>query len=279
MELFRILAALTEPPTVDHRRLADLLDLGPLPDPADHTDLFQFQLYPYASVYLGAEGHLGGEARDRIAGFWRALGLTPPKEPDHLTVMLALHAELCERENAADEEGRDRWRQARKAHLWEHLLSWLPIYLARFEELAPPFYRRWASLLDETLSTEAEGLGPQDQLPLHLREAPGVVDPREEGSDAFLDSLLAPARSGFILVRDDLRRAAAGLELASRVGERKYVLKALLSQDAPATLNWLAGEAARRAEQHRRREASLGAIARSWAEHAEATSSLVYELR
>ena len=35
---------------------------------------------------------LGGEARDRIAGFWRALGLVPPPEPDHLAVMLGLYA-------------------------------------------------------------------------------------------------------------------------------------------------------------------------------------------
>ena len=63
-----------------------------------HTDLFVFQLQPYASVYLGAEGMLGGEARDRIAGFWRALGASPPSEPDHLATMLALLRRSGERE-------------------------------------------------------------------------------------------------------------------------------------------------------------------------------------
>ena len=96
MEIFRALGALLEPPSPGHERLAAALELGPLPPAADHTDLFDFQLYPYASVYLGAEGMLGGEARDRIAGFWRALGLTPPPEPDHLAVMLGLYAGLCE---------------------------------------------------------------------------------------------------------------------------------------------------------------------------------------
>ena len=65
-------------------------------DSSAYMDLFGFQLYPYASVYLGSEGMLGGEARDRIAGFWRAIGEPPPSEPDHLAVLLALYARLCE---------------------------------------------------------------------------------------------------------------------------------------------------------------------------------------
>ena len=51
---------------------------------------------PYASVYLGPDGALGGEGADRAAGFWRASGLTPPAEPDHLTALLALYASLGE---------------------------------------------------------------------------------------------------------------------------------------------------------------------------------------
>ena len=47
-------------------------------------------------VYLGAEGMLGGAARDRVAGFWRALGLVPPAEPDHLAALLGLAAALAD---------------------------------------------------------------------------------------------------------------------------------------------------------------------------------------
>ena len=72
-----------------------------MPSAAEHTDLFHFQLYPYASVYLGEEGMLGGEARDRIAGFWRILDLEPPLECDHLTVMLTYLAEVTEREQCS----------------------------------------------------------------------------------------------------------------------------------------------------------------------------------
>src|SRR3982750_3893746 len=98
MELFRALAVIAEPPTTATEQVAAALGLGPPADASAYTELFLLQLYPYASVYLGAEGMLGGEARDRVAGFWRALGETPPVEPDHLAVMLALYARLVEME-------------------------------------------------------------------------------------------------------------------------------------------------------------------------------------
>ncbi|HEX8421973.1 MAG TPA: hypothetical protein VF634_01095, partial [Pyrinomonadaceae bacterium] len=61
MELFRALAVLAEPPVPESARVADALALGALPEASEYTEVFVFQLYPYASVYLGAEGMLGGE--------------------------------------------------------------------------------------------------------------------------------------------------------------------------------------------------------------------------
>src|SRR5205807_572327 len=92
MELFRALAALAEPPGPEQVRIGAVLGLPGAPDPAQYTEVFLFQLYPYAAVHAGAEGMLGGEAQDRVAGFWRALERTPPAEPDHLTSLLALYA-------------------------------------------------------------------------------------------------------------------------------------------------------------------------------------------
>ena len=279
MELFRALGALAEPPAPEHRALAAALGLGEPPAAADHDDLFTFQLYPYASVYLGAEGMLGGEARDRIAGFWRALGQAPPPEPDHLSVLLALYARLGELEAAASEpEVGGRWRHARKALFWEHLLSWLPAYLAKLSQIAPPFYRRWGELLAAALASEAAALEPQASLPLHLREAPPMADPREGDAEAFLAALLAPVRSGIILVRSDLDRAARELELGSRIGERKFVLRALLGQDSAATLRWLAAEARRWAGLHHGQPEAFAPVAAFWADRARAAAALLAEL-
>ncbi len=97
MELFRALAVLVEPPDREGAgRVAEALGFGGLPAPSEHTELFAFQLYPYASVYVGAEGMMGGEARDRVADFLSVLGMRAPTEPDHLQVMLGLYSLLCE---------------------------------------------------------------------------------------------------------------------------------------------------------------------------------------
>ncbi|HJR08247.1 MAG TPA: molecular chaperone TorD family protein [Pyrinomonadaceae bacterium] len=279
MELFRALAVFAEPPTKESAGIAVALELGALPDASEYTETFVFQLYPYASVYLGAEGMLGGEARDLIAGFWRALRQTPPPEPDHLAVMLALYAHLVELEaNEPDDARRESWRRARRAYLWEHLLSWLPAYLSKLTEIASPFYRRWGETLLDALCEEARAMGEQTQLSLHLRDAAGLVDPREGATGDFLQSLLSPARSGMILVRSDLSRAARTLELGLRIGERKYVLESLLAQDARGVLDWLAREASGWGERHRRLRDTLGDTSRAWEAKAAASVRLLEEL-
>lgn len=275
-ELFRALGTLAEPPSSAAKRVADLLDLGHLPTEADYTELFLFQLTPYASVYLGPEGMLGGEARDRIAGFWRALQQEPPAEPDHLAVMLAFYARLAE-EEAGSEQARERgaWRRARKALLWEHLLPWLPAYLSKVVDLQTPFYRRWAQLLEEALREEVVALGAQERLALHLREAPGVSDPRKENPDGFVGSLMSPVRSGMILTRADLGRAGRELHLGTRAGERKFVLTGLLEQNPAGTLEWLRREAAVWAGRHGRSNSLAPAIAAYWRGRAEATADVL----
>ena len=280
MELFRALAVFAEPPSVESAPVARALGLGALPLASEYTEVFVFQLYPYASVYLGAEGMLGGEARDLVAGFWRALGQAPPAEPDHLSLMLALYAELSGHEaNERDDARRESWRRARVAYLWEHLLSWLPVYLSKLTESASSFYQRWGELLLDALLEEARANEAPPQLSLHLRNrAAGLVDPREGETGEFLQTLLSPARSGMILVRSDLTRAARTLELGLRVGERKYVLESLLAQDARGVLGWLAREARSWEARHRKQRETLGEIALAWEARAAAAAELLEEL-
>ena len=259
--------------------MARLLELPGRADAAAYTDLFVLQLWPYASIYVGAEGKLGGESRDRVAGFWRALRFTPPSEPDHLAALLGLYATLADSEESEQDAARRQLRhRSRQALLWEHLLSWLPTYLAKLEEIAPPFYLAWMELLREALMAEALTLGAPDQLPLHLREAPALADPRSQGADAFLAGLLAPVQSGVVLSRDDLGRAARALGLGLRQGERAYVLKALLGQDPAATLEWLAEEASRWSQIHRSMPDELEPVRSFWSRRAQAGAQLIASL-
>ena len=276
-ELFRVLGSLCEAPTPEARNLGAALALPGWPTDHDYTDVFLFQLYPYASVYLGPEGMLGGEARDRVAGFWRALGFRPPAEPDHLAALLALYASLIEWELEEIEVARRALRrQARKALLWEHLLSWVPVYARQVRRLDIPFYAGWAELLLEALIDEARTVGRQETLSLHLRDAPELPAPSEDPS-SFLAALLAPVRSGMVLTRADLSRAAGDLGLGLRVGERRFVLESFFSQDADASLAWLTQEAYHSAERHASFARDLAGISSFWSGRALTTTARLSE--
>jgi TorA maturation chaperone TorD len=269
MEVFRALGVLAEPPSQESEVVSRALDLEGSPSSVEYTELFQLNLYPYASVHLGDEGMLGGEARDRVAGFWRALGVVPPPEPDHLAALLALYATLTEAGVPED---------MRRALLWEHLLPWLPAWLDKAKEIAPRFYRAWAELLEAALLLEAERRPAERLVPLHLREASALADPRTEGLEPFVTSLLASARSGMVLVRADLVRAARELGLGLRLGERRFILHALLGQDARESLRWLAEEAESWSDRHRRLPGAFAPVTDVWAARADRTAALLAEL-
>ncbi|HJU55069.1 MAG TPA: hypothetical protein VJ715_10870, partial [Pyrinomonadaceae bacterium] len=75
------------------------------------------------------------------------------------------------------------------------------------------------------------------------------------------------------------RRAGRALQCGVRMGERKFVLKALAAQDATATFDWLTEEAALWEKRHRSSCAALGAVADAWAAKAEASARLLGELK
>jgi TorA maturation chaperone TorD len=275
-EIFRALAVLAELPGPEQARLGALLEIPGAPTRHEHTELFEFQCWPYASVYLGHEGMLGGEARDRVAGFWRALRLQPPAEPDHLTVLLALYANLSEREAAETDPARAILRrEARRALLWEHVLTWIFPYLSKLEEMAGPFYRGWSALRRDALLQEAEWLGCVDGTPSQLRDELPVADPAIAGAEEFLRGLLTPARSGIILVRSDLSRAAHSLGLGIRAGERRFVVESLLSQDAAGTLEWLLAESRAWLARHETWAARLGVVGAIWTHRAGETAAML----
>jgi hypothetical protein len=274
-ELFRALGALCEPSESAHGRLAATLGLPPPADAVGYTDVFVFQLVPYAAPYLSPDGMLGGEAGDRVAGFWRALHLTPPAEPDHLAALLGLYAALAERENTASPGPAGAWREARRALLWEHLLTWVPMYAEAMITLPSPFHAAWARLLRQALLAEARALAAPPAWPLHLRDVPELPDP---ASKDFPRALLAPVRSGLLITRSDLTNAAAATSLAARAGGRAFMLRALIEQDSTATFGWLARQAARWLRRHQASASSLGCIAQHWHGRAQATLHMLEQI-
>jgi TorA maturation chaperone TorD len=247
-ELLRALGAIADSPA-DARTAAAALGLGAA-SAAEHTDVFVLNCPPSASVYLGPDGALGGEGADRTAGFWRALGFTPPAEPDHLTALLSLYASLGE---AAGETRRPATAAAlarsQAALFWEHLWPWLPGYLDAVTDLGVPALTAWAQLTRRAIATEYRTQPAQAQLPLSLRAAPAAAGPDGPLRD-LVAALATPVRSGIILTRRRLAIGAAKAGVGHRIGERRYTLRAMLEQDPPATLTWLSHEARRWERRH-----------------------------
>jgi TorA maturation chaperone TorD len=250
-ELLRALGSLTLDGPLAHSNVATSLGLEPL-SPAQYSELFVLSLPPFAGIHLGPEGKLGDEGADRVAGFWRTLGLDPPTNADHLGVLLALYAELGEAEcQSSRESTRLRLGHVRSVLLWEHVWPWVPGYLeaaSRENPLVVP----WARLSAQILTRETHLTAPATTLALALRTAPAPIGV-DNTLDEFLDALTAPVRTGFILTYGDLQRACSELGLGLRRGERRYALRAMVEQDSRATLDWLGRHAREWQRIHRRR--------------------------
>jgi TorA maturation chaperone TorD len=272
-ELLRALGAVADSPA-GARVATGALGLTPA-SAAEHTDVFVLNCPPYASVYLGPDGALGGAGTDRAAGFWRAIGITPPAEPDHLTALLALYASLGE---AAGESRRRATAAAlartRAALFAEHLWPWLPAYLDAVTDLQAPALTAWARLTRHAMSAEFSAQPAPAQLPLALREAPAAAGPDGRLGD-LTAALTTPVRSGIILTRRRLARGAGEAGVGHRIGERRYTLRAMLDQDPAATLGWLGHEAQRWEPQHASRAAAGDDASRWWAARAAGTARVL----
>ncbi len=249
-ELLRALGAIADSPA-DARTAGHAIGLPEI-SAAEHTEVFVLNCPPHASVYLGPEGGLGGEGTDRVAGFWRVIGLVPPREPDHLTTLISLYAALGEA--ASDAAGdtaagaaagppglADRLGRAREVLFNEHLWPWLPGYLDAVAELGSPGLAAWAALTTRALVAE-RAVTKAGPLPLALRAAPEPVSADAPLAD-LAAALTTPIRSGLIVTRQRLRDGAGAAGTGYRIGERRFALRSMLEQDPGPTLGWLAGQA------------------------------------
>jgi hypothetical protein len=278
-ELLRALGAVADSPA---NALVAGRALGlPGLDARQHTDAFIMNCPPYASVYLGPDGALGGEGADRVAGFWRAIGVAPPAEPDHLTALLSLYASLGEAcAVARGPATASTLARTRAALLREHLWPWLPGYLDAMSGLGVPALTAWARLTRMAIAAEAGAHHGTEsaagRLPLALRTAPGPPE-AGDGLSGIAGALVTPVRSGIVLTRHCLAAGAGQAGVGYRIGERRFALRAMLEQDPAAALTWLSRESGRWARRHARRAPS-DAVTRWWAARAARTERLLRQL-
>ena len=217
---------------------------------SDLYELFVKELPPFASIYLSADGNIGGEIQSVIAGFYPVLGVPTPSDPDHLSSLLALLAGVLSKEAELTGDGGAKgglWlssvRRAKSVLIAEHLLSWLPAYLLRAKDVAPTELLGWVSCALDLVSAaceyeQAEALAEKSETSVAIASVAELVN-----------WITTPSCSGLILCPSDISSMADSLGLALRVGRKRFVLEELASQADPSQLLSLFVVAARRQEE------------------------------
>ena len=205
-----------------------------------HSWLFDFNVYPYASVFLDPSGMLQAPWSSFVADVLGALGLELSTDAgvaaaDHLGALLESVATLLEREAAATPVDAARARHGQGVLLREHLLPWMPSFLGAIGRIDGGFYGAVTTLTGELLLEHAEALNGPPLAPFRFPEEEPAAEEKSGARGAArreLQRLLTPARSGLFLSRADLAALGSRLELPVRFAERRFMLENLVAAAA-----------------------------------------------
>jgi TorA maturation chaperone TorD len=222
-ELLDALAEVVENPD-PHPAILEILELEWTRD--GFTELFDFDLPPFASYYLTIGPVLGGEPVGYLRGLLSAY-LPPelqPSQPDSLALLLRLLALLL----------RQRSEDRARVIFYEALSPWLGNYARAILSFAPPGLTRIGLLLDEVYQDWSKTIPSALSLPYLLRSAPEPLKMMDR--ETVLDSLLSPVASGLILPRSELIRITHRHGLGIRPGGRRFSFQSLLDTSPSETL-------------------------------------------
>lgn len=195
------------------------------------------ELQPYASVFLGTEGLLGGEPADAARALRRRVGLADPHElePDHLAETLRVLAWLAGAEADARRDGVDPAPLvALQVEALDALLAWLPALVVAVEGLelagADALYPTTLDLVLELCAIWRGTLGEFARV--RLPEPPEVWADPATGLAALARFLVVPAWAGGGWSGALLHRVGRELDLPAGFGRRADVLEGLLRSAA-----------------------------------------------
>jgi len=205
---------------------------------AEHYEQVGRELLPFAGVYIGADGLVGGgRPAEVVRAAHAVVGLSCPDEPapDHLGQILRVLSTLADAEIDAHEH--DDQDDARTLGYWqrrvldEAMLPWMPPLLAALGGQTPTVFTHAIEL--------AVGVAMQHRAEdAALPRVVAKIDDHDD-SEALLDRpgtslstvasiLSTPARCGVYLARDDMRALARRCELPRGFGPRQGMLERLL---------------------------------------------------
>jgi len=202
---------------------ADLLE-------AERYRVFGLNVYPYAGVFLGADGLMGGTEAEASAAFYaRVKWDAPSHDADHIGMQLGVLAWLTGAEADALADGKPgqqaRIQALRRDVLDRRVLTWLPMLARAVASQESRVYERVIGLALDLAAEDRAELGEGESRPAFVLPTPPDVlaDPKTSLRD-IASVLMTPAWAGVYLSREDVGRLARRHHLPSGFTDRKTLL-------------------------------------------------------
>ncbi|MCB8924807.1 MAG: molecular chaperone TorD family protein [Ardenticatenaceae bacterium] len=203
---------------------------------ANHHELFQFNIFPYESFFLGEDGLVGGDVTAVVNQHAFQLGwqtAVTNNQADHLGHELACLAFLVTQEAEASESDQlaaaNDWQTKQQFFLQSHLLRWAPTCLLAIQQQANPFFAELAQVTLNLLLSHADELARSASAPpAFLPPVPDILANDKTGFKEIVHFLLLPALSGIYLSRDTIGQLGRQFDLPRGFGSRETMLLNLL---------------------------------------------------
>ncbi|MCA9932020.1 MAG: molecular chaperone TorD family protein [Anaerolineales bacterium] len=200
---------------------------------AAHYHLFQLNLFPYESIFLGTDGLLGGPVTDAVLSQYEQSGFhvdTSATSPDHIGYELAFLSFLCGAEADAWEDGLGEtavlMQQRQHMFLQRHLLRWLPPLAQAIRSQEQPLY---TALADLTVNFVADHAAQSTAQPsFTLPALPDLLNNDKTGLKEIANYLTTPAYSGVFLSHDRISLIARQHQLPRGFGNRVQMITNLM---------------------------------------------------
>jgi hypothetical protein len=205
-----------------------------------YSELFLLNVYPYAGIFLEANGELNGARAQEMAALYEQYAYAPNElravgAADHIGLLLGF----------ADAVGQDI--------VLPYLMDWAPVLCLAVERALTthPFYQALAARTREFLLQANRKQGASGAAPLGLPFSNLqflFADEEEWSTRGVVRYLLAPARSGIFLTRARLGLWARALGVPVAFGDRVQLGAALLENagalnQIETVFDWLRAEA------------------------------------
>lgn len=233
------LANLNLPPKEAENEFLELLQV-------EYANIFLLNLYPYESVFVGAEPMLNTGETEAVQQFYHRYnfsvggvrGKIKNLPPDHLSAELRFLGFLAKYEAQARRENQPRKAEllGRSAYtfLQKHLLCWLPVMslnVARVtrHDFYPNLTAQALSFVLFDYQHLQELYRDNEPVSLNLANEPNFA---YESLPDVVNFLITPSRSGFLLTKIEIGRLAKQLQLPPGGENRFQMLWALFEQAA-----------------------------------------------